>query len=321
MLKKMLAGIASLTLAFSAVISSGTLQTEAMETSTETNELEVFDPSIAEVPMTIRVLDESDNDESYLPGVEFQVTSVETEEVLYQFVYDGNDVTFMLKYGKSYTIYAISVPEGYQLQNEGVYVEVIGNAAMDYTFRAKNPSITTTYVTTTDPNMATAESTETSTTSVTESTSTTSATTKTTVSTTLDTYVYTGTSGTTRPWTDFQTTAAESTQSSNQTTKEDTSTNTTTPDWLSTQTTTENTGTNSTTPDFTETFFGDIDLDCRIDLCDAVLLNKYCSGAVSLNFTAKENGDCNQDGDVDASDSILLLKFLIRKIDKLPITY
>lgn len=339
MMKKLLAGIASLTLAFTAVISSGTLQTEALETTTEANEQEVVDPRTEGIPMTIRVLDESDNDELYLPGVEFQVTSVETEEVIYQFVYDGGDFTFVLEYGKSYTIYAISVPEGYQLQNEGVYAEA-NDYEMDYTFRAKNPSITTTYATTTDPSMATADSeepsTETHSTSATESTTTTTATTKsktteTTVSTTPDTYVYTGTFGTTTPdWLESllhsQTTTEDTGTNSttpdwlnSQTTTEDTGTNTTTPDWLNSQTTTEDTGTNSTTPDLVGVFFGDINLDGRINLCDTVLLNQYCSGAVSLNPTAQENGDCNQDSEVNADDSILLLKFLIRMVDKLPV--
>ena len=45
-----------------------------------------------------------------------------------------------------------------QLEKQGFYVEVSGYASMDYTFRAKNPSITTTYTTTTDPNMTTDES-------------------------------------------------------------------------------------------------------------------------------------------------------------------
>lgn len=36
MLKKIIAGIAGLTFAFSVVVSSGTLQTKAMETTTET---------------------------------------------------------------------------------------------------------------------------------------------------------------------------------------------------------------------------------------------------------------------------------------------
>ena len=68
MLKKIIAGIAGLTFAFSVVVSSGTLQTKAMETTTETTAEETTDTDGSEVPMTIRVLDESPNDEMYLSG-------------------------------------------------------------------------------------------------------------------------------------------------------------------------------------------------------------------------------------------------------------
>ena len=119
---------------------------------------ETTDTDGSEVPMTIRVLDESPNDEMYLSGVAFQVTLDETGEIIQQFVYDGGDFTFPLQYDKTYTVCATFVPEGYQLEKQGFYVEVSGYASMDYTFRAKNPSITTTYTTTTDPNMTTDES-------------------------------------------------------------------------------------------------------------------------------------------------------------------
>lgn len=56
MLKKIIAGIAGLTFAFSVVVSSGTLQTKAMETTTETTAEETTDTDGSEVPMTIRVL-------------------------------------------------------------------------------------------------------------------------------------------------------------------------------------------------------------------------------------------------------------------------
>ena len=93
MLKKIIAGIAGLTFAFSVVVSSGTLQTKAMETTTETTAEETTDTDGSEVPMTIRVLDESPNDEMYLSGVAFQVTLDETGEIIQQFVYDGGDFT------------------------------------------------------------------------------------------------------------------------------------------------------------------------------------------------------------------------------------
>lgn len=50
MLKKIIAGIAGLTFAFSVVVSSGTLQTKAMETTTETTAEETTDTDGSEVP-------------------------------------------------------------------------------------------------------------------------------------------------------------------------------------------------------------------------------------------------------------------------------
>lgn len=286
---------------------TGTSRPRLTSGTTETTVSKHDDTNIIEVPMTIRVLDESPNDEMYLPGVAFQVISEETGEVIHQFVYDGGDFSFLLEYGKPYTIYAVSLPEGYQLQNEGVYVRS-AEYEMDYTFRAKNPSITTTYTTTTDPNMATADSTETTSAKSSVTTATTKPrTTETTARTTPDDYEYTGTSGTTTPdWLHSQTTT------------ESTTANSTTPDWMNSQTTTENTATNSTTPDIDKIPCGDINMDRRIDLCDAVLLNKYCAGVVSFNSIAKEKSDCNQDGTVDAADSLLLLKFLLRMVENLP---
>lgn len=125
--------------------------------------------------------------------------------------------------------------------------------------------------------MSTADSTETTSAKSSVTTATTKPrTTETTARTTPDDYEYTGTSGTTTPdWLHSQTTT------------ESTTANSTTPDWMNSQTTTENTATNSTTPDIDKIPCGDINMDRRIDLCDAVLLNKYCAGVVSFNSIGK----------------------------------
>lgn len=57
--------------------------------------------------------------------------------------------------------------------------------------------------------------------------------------------------------------------------------------------------------------YGDVNLDGRIDITDAVLLNKKVSGAVTLNDAAMKNADCNVDNEVNGDDAILLLKFLV----------
>lgn len=85
------------------------------------------------------------------------------------------------------------------------------------------------------------------------------------------------------------------------------------------QTTTTVTTTETTTENTMETsgnhgdsvLYGDVNLDGRIDITDAVLLNKKVSGAVTLNDAAMKNADCNVDNEVNGDDAILLLKFLV----------
>lgn len=45
---------------------------------------------------------------------------------------------------------------------------------------------------------------------------------------------------------------------------------------------------------------GDVNQDGRVDIADAVLLNKACAGAVSLDSTAQKNADCNGDDEIGA---------------------
>ncbi|MFR3811878.1 MAG: dockerin type I repeat-containing protein [Ruminococcus callidus] len=46
--------------------------------------------------------------------------------------------------------------------------------------------------------------------------------------------------------------------------------------------------------------YGDANLDGRIDITDAVLLNKIVAGSVSANTQQRLNGDCNGDGALDS---------------------
>ena len=64
---------------------------------------------------------------------------------------------------------------------------------------------------------------------------------------------------------------------------------------------------------------GDVDLDGRIDIQDAVLLAKASAGTVSLNEAAKKNADCNGDGEVDSADATVLMEFLVHLVDTLPV--
>ena len=63
---------------------------------------------------------------------------------------------------------------------------------------------------------------------------------------------------------------------------------------------------------------GDVNLDGRVDIIDAVLLNKTCAGVVSLTDAAKKNADCDCDGEVGSNDAISLMRFLVHLISTLP---
>lgn len=64
--------------------------------------------------------------------------------------------------------------------------------------------------------------------------------------------------------------------------------------------------------------YGDVNLDGRVDISDAVLLNKAVASAVTLSEQASLNADCNGNGELGSSDAIVLLKFLVSLIKSLP---
>lgn len=66
------------------------------------------------------------------------------------------------------------------------------------------------------------------------------------------------------------------------------------------------------------TLYGDINLDGKIDIVDAVLLNKAVAGAVVLNEAAWQNADCDANGTLSINDSSTLLRFLVHLIKSLP---
>ena len=67
-----------------------------------------------------------------------------------------------------------------------------------------------------------------------------------------------------------------------------------------------------------KTLFGDVNMDGRIDITDAVLLNKAIAGTVTLNDQARQNADCNANGELGADDTIALLHFLVHLVNTLP---
>ena len=89
---------------------------------------------------------------------------------------------------------------------------------------------------------------------------------------------------------------------------------------VTTTTTTSTTETTTTTaaPITGGLVCGDINLDGRVDITDAVLLNKFCSGAITLDDTAKKNADCNGDGEPGSGDAVVRLQCLVHIVDTLP---
>ena len=66
--------------------------------------------------------------------------------------------------------------------------------------------------------------------------------------------------------------------------------------------------------------YGDVNLDSRIDITDAVLLNRAVSDTVKLNEQAALNADCDANGELSGNDAVVLLKFLVHIETTLPVS-
>lgn len=100
----------------------------------------------------------------------------------------------------------------------------------------------------------------------------------------------------------------------------DTTATTDTTEGASTTTeTTATAGSTGSTPAVPEdVLYGDTNLDGKVELTDAILLNKAIAGAVTLTGNAVVNADCNANSEMDQDDGISLLKFLVHTISSLP---
>ena len=167
------------------------------------------------------------------------------------------------------------------------------------------PSKTTTTkaTTTTKPNKTT--TTKVTTTTKPSKTTTTKATTTTKPSKTTTTKATT----TTKPSKTTTTNATTTTKPSKTTTTK--ATTTTKP---SKTTTTNATTTNTAIP-----FYGDVNLDGKVDILDAVFLNKYLATLVQFSDAQMANADCCQDGVLNDQDTTALMHFIILLIDNLPV--
>lgn len=81
----------------------------------------------------------------------------------------------------------------------------------------------------------------------------------------------------------------------------------------STDTTSETTGTYPRN-------YGDSNTDGVVDILDAVFLNKYLAGSVSLSFVGMLNSDCDQSHVLDDDDVQILMWYLLQFITDLPYT-
>ena len=93
-----------------------------------------------------------------------------------------------------------------------------------------------------------------------------------------------------------------------------TTTNATTTTKPSKTTTTNATTTNTAIPSY-----GDVNLDGKVDIVDAIFLNKYLATLIQFSDAQAANADCCQDGVLNDQDTTALMQFIILLIDNLPV--
>ena len=63
--------------------------------------------------------------------------------------------------------------------------------------------------------------------------------------------------------------------------------------------------------------YGDLNIDGHIGIQDAIIMNKFIVGSVTLNEDQNKAADLNDDGNVNSEDLNLLLRYLVDDIDTL----
>ena len=167
------------------------------------------------------------------------------------------------------------------------------------------PSKTTTTKVTTTTKPSKTTTTKVTTTTKPSKTTTTKVTTTTKPSKTTTTKVTT----TTKPSKTTTTNATTTTKPSKATT-----TKVTTTTKPSKTTTTNTTTTNTAIPSY-----GDVNLDGKVDIVDAIFLNKYLATLIQFSDAQMANADCYQDGVLNDQDTTALMQFIILLIDDLPV--
>ena len=197
---------------------------------------------------------------------------------------------------------------------------VVVNAQTTTTTTTKATTTTTKATTTTKPNKTTTTKVTTTTkpskTTTTKVTTTTkpnkTTTTKVTTTTKPNKTTTTKVTTTTKPSKTTTTNATTTTKPSKTTTTTTKATTTTKP---SKATTTKVTTTTTTTI----SSYGDVNLDGKVDIVDAVFLNKYFATLIQFSDAQIANADCYQDGVLNDRDTTALMQFIILLIDDLPV--
>ena len=148
-------------------------------------------------------------------------------------------------------------------------------------------------------------------------------TTTTTTTTTKATTTTTKATTTTKP-SKTTTTKATTTTKPNKTTTTNVTTTTKPSKTTTTKATTttkpsKTTTTNATTTNTAIPSYGDINLDGKVDIVDAIFLNKYLATLIQFSDAQMANADCCQDGVLNDQDTTALMQFIILLIDDLPV--
>ena len=148
-------------------------------------------------------------------------------------------------------------------------------------------------------------------------------TTTTTTTTTKATTTTTKATTTTKPSKTTTTKATTTTKPSKTTTTNATTTTkpskTTTTKVTTTTKPSKTTTTNATTTNTAIPSYGDVNLDGKVDIVDAIFLNKYLATLIQFSDAQMANADCCQDGVLNDQDTTALMQFIILLIDNLPV--
>ena len=200
-------------------------------------------------------------------------------------------------------------------EDENNYNMVTGTVVVNA--QTTTTTTTTKATTTTKPNKTT--TTNATTTTKPSKTTTTKVTTTTKPSKTTTTKVTT----TTKPSKITTTKVTTTTKPSKTTTTKVTTTTkpskTTTTNATTTTKPSKTTTTNATTTNTAIPFYGDVNLDGKVDILDAVYLNKYLATLIQFSDAQVANADCCQDGVLNDQDTTALMQFIILMIDDLPV--